>query len=125
MERRSVGPRGNRKAHMRTQFLPLLNNSGVVRQVRRPVQEWFGFRQIVALDKAVAESREGVPVVRIITTGLFKDRNRLTAAAVFFEQESCRDVRICQIARHRSIVRSNLMRDGKDRYITPPLLLLG
>src|SRR5579862_3098366 len=124
MEKRSVRAHRNRKPHVCAQFLPLLNNSGIMRQVGRAMQELFGLCQIIALDIAIPEAGQCIPVVRIITTCLFKDGDRLATSTIILEEESGANPRIRQIACDGSIVRRNLMGDGKDSQIILPLLLL-
>jgi hypothetical protein len=106
------------------EFLPLLNDPGIVGKICRAMQEVFCSDEIVALGITIAESGQRIPIVRIFPTDLLEDGDGLCATPIVLEQERVADSSVSQVSRDGRVVWGKFMRGSEDRQIVFPLLLL-
>lgn len=80
--------------------------------------------KIVDLDKAIAETRPCIPILRVLLADLLKDRHSLIASPVVGQLQRRLHVSVGKILSHWSVVRCQLVGDGENRQIIFPLFFL-
>src|SRR5215469_4512392 len=101
----STGMRQASSAHSGTHGLPLLNDSGLVREVGGTMKGLLGTRKIVKLNKTISKACPCVPLLRIIPRHLFEHRHGLTASSFFAQLQRDLDARVGKVASYRVIMR--------------------
>ena len=81
-----MASRRNSKPYVRAQFLPLLDDIRVVGDIYCVMKRVFCAHQIVHLNKAITESSERIPVLRIVSRHLAEYRNCLAAAPLLLKK---------------------------------------